>query len=181
MSFDYGKLKALENLIKQSQFVPMDPAAMGGMPPPGDPAMGGMPPAGDPAMGGMPPGGDPAMGGMPPAGDPAMGGMPPAGDPAMAGLPPGLDLAALGGMPPAGDPMGGATSGDVSPSGEPYMKITPTQLSKLFKQFAEVFKSVLGVQSTPEPQTMAQPSMSNPQHDAQLAELNAKLDAIIQR
>ena len=174
MSYDYGKLKALESLIKQSQFVPMDPAMMGGMPPAGDPA----------AMGGMPPAGDPAMGGMPPAGDPAaMGGMPPAGDLAMGGIPPGLDLAALGGMPSVGDPaaMGGAASGDVSPTGEPYMKITPTQLSKLFKQFAEVFKSVLGVQSTPEPQTMAQPSMSNPQHDAQLAELNAKLDAIIQR
>jgi len=61
------------------------------------------------------------------------------------------------------------------------MKITPTQLSKLFKQFAEVFKSVLGIQSPAGSQTVAQapaPAV-NQQQDAQLAELNAKLDAII--
>ena len=71
--------------------------------------------------------------------DPAM-----AGDPAAAGAPP-MDPAMAGGMPPmdpmmaGGDPMAmpPPDAGDVSPTGEPYMKITPTQLSKLFKQFAD--------------------------------------------
>lgn len=48
---------------------PMDPGAMGGMPPGGAPM--------DPSMvGGLPPGGMPPMGGAPPM-DPSMGGMPP--------------------------------------------------------------------------------------------------------
>ena len=69
----------------------MDPAAMGGMMPPG-----GMMPGMDPAaMGGMmPPGG--MMPGMDPA---AMGGMMPPG-----GMMPGMDPAAMGGMMPGMDP-----------------------------------------------------------------------------
>lgn len=70
---------AREQLMKQAVVAPMDPAAMGGMPPgapPMDPAMmGGMPPPGS-----MPPGDtpmDPAMmGGAPPM-DPAMMAPPP--------------------------------------------------------------------------------------------------------
>lgn len=177
MDFNYNQYKKLrEVLSKRAQFVPMDPsmaggdpaAAGGGMPPPeGDPAAaGGMPPM-DPSMMG---GGDPAAMGMPPPGDPAAGGGMPPMDPSMMGG----DPASMG-MPP---PEGG---GDVSPTGEPYMKITPTQLSKLFKQFAEVFKSVLGIQSQPgqvAPAAAPAPAASGSQ-DAQLAELNAKLDAII--
>jgi len=173
--FDYNKYKQLQLLLKkQAQFVPMDPSMAGG-----DPGAGGPPPGGDPAaMGGMPPGDPAAMGGMPPGDPAAMGGMPP-GDPA-----------AMGGMPPpGGDPMGGmppppmddpAAGGDVSPSGEPYMKITPTQLSKLFKQFAEVFKSVLGIQQpsgvAQAPSAPAQPAAIDP---AKLTEVDAKLDAVL--
>lgn len=180
-TFDYEKYKTLMSLLeKKAQFVPMggDPAAGGGAPPPGDPAAGGDPAAmgGDPAAMGAPPpgdpaamGGDPAAMGAPPPGDPAaMGGMPPMDPSMMGGMPP-MDPAAMGGMP---DPA----AGDVSPSGEPYMKITPTQLSKLFKQFAEVFKSVLGIQGTPQ---QAAP-VAQPQSDpAAQAEQNAKLDAIL--
>lgn len=175
--FDYEKYKQLMSLLKkQAQFVPMDPSmGGGGMPPEGDPSMGGgMPPPGDPAaMGGMPP---------PPPGDPAaMGGMPPP--------PPPGDPAAMGGMPPPppGDPMGGmppppedpAASGDVSPSGEPYMKITPTQLSKLFKQFAEVFKSVLGISGQGAVAPAAQPQQPPAIDNAKLTEVDAKLDALL--
>jgi hypothetical protein len=67
----------------------------------------------DPGM--APPPGDPGM--MPPM-DPGMM----AGDPAAGGLPP----------PPEG--------GDVSPDGEPYMKITPTQFFKFLKQYAALMK-----------------------------------------
>lgn len=168
--FDYGKYQQLKTLLqKRAQFVPMSPDAAGGTPPPGmDPAAGGMPP---PDAGGMsPPGMDPAAGGMPP---PDAGGMPPPGmDPAAGGMPP-MDPAA-GGMPPM-DP------GDVSPTGEPYMKITPTQLSKLFKQFAEVFKSVLGIQ-TPQgvqPAVAQQPPALDPATSQKLTELDAKMDAIL--
>ena len=175
MAFDYNKLQALENLLKKAQFVPMDPsmaggdpAAAGGMPPPGDPNA--MPPPGDPAAGGMPPPGDPAAGGMPPPGDPAAGGMPPPGmDPSM------MDPAAMG-MPPP-------DSGDVSPTGEPYMKITPTQLSKLFKQFAEVFKSVLGISGPNQavagsPAPAAAPAQ-DPALSQKMTELDAKIDALL--
>ena len=63
----------------------MDPAAMGGMMPPG-----GMMPGMDPAMmGGMMPGMDPAM---MPGMDPAM----------MGGMMPGMDPAMMGGMMPGG-------------------------------------------------------------------------------
>ena len=81
---------------------------------------------------------------------------------------------ALAGMPQA-DP------GDVSPSGEPYMKITPTQLSKLFKQFAEVFKSVLGI-SSPAPQggmVAAQQPATDQALAQKMTELDAKMDAIL--
>lgn len=175
--FNYERLAALKHAIKEAQFVPMDPSmaggdpAAGGMPPPGDPAAAGAPPPEDPAAGGMPPGGDP--GAMPPPGmDPnAMaGGMPPPGmDPSM------MDPAAMG--MPAPD-----AGGEVSPTGEPYMKITPTQLSKLFKQFAEVFKSVLGIQAPATGQAVAQ-APAAPQGDPALAqkmtELDAKIDALL--
>lgn len=170
MAFNYDKLKELGTMLKKAQFVPMDPSMAGGdpaaagMPPPGDPAAAGMPPPGDPAAAGAPPM-DPAAAGMPPPGDPAAGGMPPM-DPSM------MDPAAMGIPPP--DP------GDVSPSGEPYMKITPTQLTKLIKQFAEVFKNMFGL-STPgaAPAAPAAPAQSQ-QDSQQLAEVNAKLDAILQ-
>jgi len=170
MDFDYNKFKQLKEMLKRAQFVPMDPSMAGG-----DPAAGGMPPPGDPsAMGALPPE-DPAAGGPPM--DPAtMGGMPPPGDPAAMGMPP-PDM----GMPPPdmGMPPPPDAGGDVSPAGEPYMKITPTQLSKLFKQFAEVFKSVLGIQSAPGQAPAAPAPAANLQQDTQLAELNAKLDALI--
>ena len=160
--FDYKKLQTLNSILtKKAQFVPMDPSMAGGGMPPGDPSMedGGMPPM-DPSMGGMPPG-DPSMGGMPPM-DPSMGGMPP------------MDLAAMGAPPPL-------DSGEVSPTGEPYMKITPSQLSKLFKQFAEVFKSVLGIQggaSAPGGSQLSAMS-SDPALTQKITELDAKLDAIM--
>lgn len=172
MAFDYEKFKTLqETLKKQGQFVPMDPAA-GGDPaaagglPPGDPAAAGADPAAmgapmDPAMAG----GDPAAMGM----DPASAGMPPmdpaAMDPASMGAPP----------PPMDDPSAG---GDVSPSGEPYMKITPTQLSKLFKQFAEVFKSVLGLGGQQGAAAPAAPQV-DPNLQAKMTEIDAKLNALI--
>ena len=157
MDFDYKKFEQMRDMLKKAQFVPMDPAMAGGDP---SAAAGGMPPQGDPAAAGMPP--DPAAAGAPPM------------DPSMAGAMPPMDPAALG-MPP----MDG---GDVSPTGEPYMKITPTQLSKLFKQFAEVFKSVLGIQSAApgQPAPAAAPApQQDPNQQQQLAELNAKLDALI--
>ena len=85
----------------------------------------------DPAMmgGGMPM--DPAMmgGGMPPM-DPSMmgGGMPPM-DPSMAG----------GGVPPEDPAAGGATAGgdELSPEGEPYIKLT---FSQLLAAFDKIFK-----------------------------------------
>ena len=119
-------------------------------------------------------GGDPAaMGGAPM--DPAAMGAPM--DPAAMGAP--MDPSMMGGDPAAaGAPPEG---GEVSPTGEPYMKITPTQLSKLFKQFAEVFKSVLGIQTQPGGQSPAAPAApaQDPAQQQQLAELNAKLDALI--
>jgi hypothetical protein len=174
--FDYKGYKELQDVLsKKAQFVPMggDPAA-GGMPP-GDPAAGGMPPGDPAAMGGAMP---PDAGGMPPVDPAAMG-----GDPMAGGMPP-VDPAMMGGaMPPGADPMAGMpdpAAGDVSPSGEPYMKITPTQLSKLFKQFAEVFKSVLGIQ---QPAGAAPAAPAAPQQDPNLAakvtEVDAKLNALI--
>ena len=95
------------------------------------------------------------------------GGMPPD-----AGMPP-MDPASMG-MPP----MDG---GDVSPTGEPYMKITPTQLSKLFKQFAEVFKSVLGIQSPAgaAPSAVASAPAQDPALSQKMTELDAKIDALL--
>ena len=171
--FNYRNLNALNELLKKkAQFVPIDSSEGGGMPPPGvDPSMmgGGMsPPGADPSMmGGTPPptGVDPSMmGGMPtPGADPSMmGGMPP----------PGVDPSMMGGI--QGDQQ------DVSPTGEPYMKITPTQLSKLFKQFAEVFKSVLGVQDN---SSLPQCSQRGVEQDSALAdkiqELDTKIDSLL--
>ena len=170
MAFDYEKFKTLqETLKKQGQFVPMDPAAGGdpaamGVPPPGDPAAAG----GDPAAAGAPPM-DPAAMGV----DPAAAGTPPM-DPAMAGGMPPMDPAAMGAPPPMDDP---ASGGDVSPSGEPYMKITPTQLSKLFKQFAEVFKSVLGLGGQQGAAPVA--PAADPNLQAKMTEIDAKLNALI--
>lgn len=170
--FNYRKLNTLNELLsKKAQFVPIDSSAGDGMPPPGsDPSMmGGTPPPGvDTSM----------MGGMPPPGvDPSMmGGTPP---------PPGVDPSMMGGMPPpVVDPsmMGGVQGDqqDVSPTGEPYMKITPTQLSKLFKQFAEVFKSVLGVQDN---NSLPQCSQRGIEQDSALAdkiqELDTKIDSLL--
>lgn len=179
MGFDYNKLRALQEMLsKEAQFVPPDAMAGGGMPPGGDPAMmaGGMPQMDPAAMGA-----DPSMagGGMPPMDPAAMG-----ADPSMAGggMPP-IDPAMLG-MDPSGaaPPDAGAAPGpgDVSPTGEPYMKITPTQLSKLFKQFAEVFKSVLGIggqtaDQAPQPQAPSQ----DPALIQKMTELNAKIDAVL--
>ena len=171
MDFDHKQFEELKALLKKAQFVPMDPAMASG-----DPAAAGAPPPDDPAAAGAPPPGDPAAMG----GDPAAMGMPPPGDPAaMGGMPP-MDPAMMGGDPAAmGMPEGG---GEVSPTGEPYMKITPTQLSKLFKQFAEVFKSVLGIQTQPGAAAPAAPAApaQDPAQQQQMAELNAKLDALIQ-
>lgn len=171
-AFDYDKLETLKHLIKDAQFVPMDPSMAGGDPAAAGampPDAGAMPPdagAMPPDAGAMPPG-DPAAGAMPPPGDPMAGGMPPD-----AGMPP-MDPAAMG-MPP----MDG---GDVSPTGEPYMKITPTQLSKLFKQFAEVFKSVLGIQSPAgaAPSAVAAAPAQDPALAQKMTELDAKIDALL--
>lgn len=159
--FDYEKLGALQKAIKKAQFVPMNPEMAGA-----DPGAGAPPPdaAGAPppdAAGAPPPD---AAGGMPPPPLDAAG-MPPA-DPSM------MDPAAMG-MP---TPEGG---GDVSPTGEPYMKITPTQLSKLFKQFAEVFKSVLGIQGQPGQTAVAQAPATDPAVSQKMTELDAKLDALL--
>ena len=83
----------------------------------------------------------------------------------------------MGAPPPMEDPAAG---GDVSPSGEPYMKITPTQLSKLFKQFAEVFKSVLGIggQAAGGAPAPAVPQV-DPNLQAKMTEIDAKLNALI--
>ena len=148
--FDYKKLGTLQKAIKEAQFVPMNPEMAGA-----DSGAGAPPP--DAA--GMPP---PDAAGMPP---PDAAGMPPA-DPSM------MDPAAMG-MP---TPEGG---GDVSPTGEPYMKITPTQLSKLFKQFAEVFKSVLGIQGQPGQTAVAQAPATDPVVSQKMTELDAKLDALL--
>ena len=133
MALDKDLLAKVKAGFKKQAFVPAggDPAAAGG-----DPAAagGGMPPV-DPATG-MPI--DPATG-MPM--DPSMmgGGMPM--DPSMmgGGMPP-MDPAAAGGMPPPGDPAaGGAPAGgeELSPEGEPYIKLT---FSQLLAAFDKIFK-----------------------------------------
>ena len=170
--FNYRNLNALNELLKKkAQFVPIDSSEGGSMPPPSvDPSMmgGGMPPPGsNPSMmvGTHPPGVDPSMiGGMPP----------PSADPSMMGdmPPPSADPSMMGGV--VGDQQ------DVSPTGEPYMKITPTQLSKLFKQFAEVFKSVLGVQDN---SSLPQCSQRGVEQDSALSdkiqELDTKIDSLL--
>lgn len=166
----------MDMLAKEAQFVPPDAMGGAGAPPPpgGDPGAAGAPPM-DPSMDPSMMGGDPAAAGAPPmdpsmmGGDPAAmgGGMPPM-DPSMMGM----DPSAMGAAP---------GPGDISPSGEPYMKITPSQLSKLFKQFAEVFKSVLGIGGQPGQQPVAapQPPVADPAITQKLTELNAKVDAML--
>jgi hypothetical protein len=112
--FDYNKLKKLQDNLKKQAFVPIDSKSAQAAPPM-DPGMAPPPGAMPPDAGMAPPPGDPGM--MPPM-DPGMV----AGDPAAGGLPP----------PPEG--------GDVSPDGEPYMKITPTQFFKFLKQYAALMK-----------------------------------------
>ena len=58
------------------------------------------------------------------------------------------------------------------------MKITPTQLSKLFKQFAEVFKSVLGLGGQQGAPAQAAPQV-DPNLQAKMTEIDAKLNALI--
>jgi len=143
MALDKNLLAAVKAGFKKQAFVPAggDPAA-GGMPPGGDPAAagGGMPV--DPATGmpidpatGMPM--DPSMmmgggGGMPM--DPSMmmagGGMPP---PAPAPAPEG-DPAA-GGMPPAGGE-------EMSPEGEPYIKMTMSQLLATIEKILKLTQKI---------------------------------------
>ena len=141
VKFDWNELeKAKKDLLKRAEelkkaFVQMpggapDPAAAGGMPPPGDPSAGGMPM--DPAAaGGMPPPGDPAAGGMPM--DPAMAGMDPAMMAAMAGggAPMGVDPATagmLGGMPPDAGAGGAIAGGAGAGTPEPTLTLTLSQL-----------------------------------------------------
>jgi len=175
--FDYDKLKKLQDNLKKQAFVPIDSksaqAAPPGPPPGMDPAA--MPPPGmDPAA--MPPPGmDPAAaGGMPPPGmDPAAGGMPPPGmDPAMMGGDP-----AMGGLPPP--PEGG----DVSPDGEPYMKFTPSQLTKFIRQILALSHSECdggnGGGNGGNGGNGGGPDASSGNDSAALAELNAKLDALL--
>ena len=150
--FDYKKLKELQDSLKKQAFVPIDsksaqaapPDAGAGAPPP-DAA--GAPPPMDPAAAGMPP---PDAGGMPPM-DPAMMG----GDPAAGGLPP----------PPEG--------GDVSPDGEPYMKITPTQFFKFLKQYAALMKG------TCDGDVNSNNGGGDGGASERVAALDAKLDAIL--
>jgi hypothetical protein len=158
----------LLNLVKQA-FVPqpggapMDPAMAGGMPPPGmDPA----------AMGGAPM--DPAMaGGMPPPGmDPAMMGapMPPPGmDPAMMGAP----------MPPPGmDPaMAGMVAAPVPPPGEEaaggsMITMTTDEFMKFIKQLVALIKGVDADKASSQAPCQAS-------SDSNLAEVSAKLDALL--
>ena len=122
---------AVRSILVKRAFVPGssmggDPAATGGMPPPGmDPA----------AMGGMPPPGmDPvAMGGMPPPGmDPAAtGGMPPGVDPAMLGGDP------MAGMPPVDPAMAGAVPPPAGPSS--MINMTADEFTKFIKQMMAAF------------------------------------------
>ena len=129
MALDKNLLAAVKAGFKKQAFVPAG----------GDPAAGGMPPGGDPAAagGGMPV--DPATGmpidpatGMPM--DPSMmmagGGMPP---PAPAPAPEG-DPAA-GGMPPAGGE-------EMSPEGEPYIKMTMSQLLATIEKILKLTQKI---------------------------------------
>ena len=167
--FDYKKLKELQDSLKKQAFVPIDsksaqaapPDAGAGAPPP-DAA--GAPPPMDPAAAGMPP---PDAGGMPPM-DPAMMG----GDPAAGGIPP-MDPAMMGGDPAAGGLPPPPEGGDVSPDGEPYMKITPTQFFKFLKQYAALMKG------TCDGDVNSNNGGGDGGASERVAALDAKLDAIL--
>lgn len=159
MALDKDLLAKVKAGFSKQAFVPAggDPAAGGG-----DPAAGGGMPV-DPATGmpidpntgmpidpntGMPI--DPSMmgggGGMPPMDPSMMGGMPPppaGGDPAAAGAP-----------PPGGEEM--------SPEGEPYIKLTFSQLLAAFDKISKLAQKMNGGAA---PQAQA----SNNNNDANLA------------
>ena len=139
MALDKDLLAKVKAGLKKQAFVPAG----------GDPAAGGMPPGGDPAAGGMPV--DPATGlpidpatGMPidPATgqpiDPSMmgGGMPPGGAPPAPPPPP------AGGDPMAGMPPPGGE--EMSPEGEPYIKLTFSQLLAAFDKISKLAQKMNG-------------------------------------
>ena len=67
-------------------------------------------------------------------------------------------------------------SGDVSPEGEPYIKVTWKQLIKMLQQLNELKTS-----GTEQPAAQAPAPAPEPKIDAEtLAGIDAKLDAIIQ-
>jgi len=117
MKLNTKLLDEVRELVNEKiAFVPMaggDPAAMGGGAPMDPAAAGGMPP----------PGGDPAaMGGMPPGVDPAAMGGAPMDPAAMGGAP--MDPAAAGGMPPPPPPAAPAepSSGLINMTVDEFMK-----------------------------------------------------------
>jgi hypothetical protein len=129
--FDYRKLKELQDSLKKQAFVPIDSKSAQAAPP--DAGM--MPPPGavPPDAGMMPP--DAGMTPPPGAPPPDAGMMPPPD----AGMAPPMDPSMMAGDPAAGLPPP-PEGGDVSPDGEPYMKITPTQFFKFLKQYAALMK-----------------------------------------
>lgn len=140
MALDKDLLAKVKAGLKKQAFVPAggDPAAAGGMPPGGDPAAaGGMPV--DPSTG-MPI--DPSTG-MPM--DPSMMGGAPM-DPSMMGGAP-MDPSMMGGMPPGGDPASGAPmpapgGEEMSPDGEPYIKLTFSQLLAAFDKISKLAQKI---------------------------------------
>ena len=138
--FDWKELEeAKKSLLKRAEAFKQAFVQMPGGAPEGDPAAGGAPmdPAMmDPAMvGGMPPPGDPAAAGGAPM-DPAMAGIDPAMMAALAGgAPMGVDPATagmLGGMPPADPAAAGAAGAVAGGAGagapEPTLTLTLSQL-----------------------------------------------------
>ena len=168
MALDKNLLAKVKAGFKKQAFVPAggDPAAQGGAP-----AGGGMPV--DPATGmpidpatGMPI--DPATG-MPI--DPAMlgGGMPPPGmDPAMMG----------GGMPPAPPPTPPDAAGaqppegavEMSPEGEPYIKLTLSQLLAAIEKIIKLTQKIGG--GAPQP---AQPDATGTDTASELRDIKTLL------
>lgn len=154
MAFDYNKLNELKTLFKKAQFVPMDPSMAA---PPPDAGAGAPPPDGG---AGAPP---PDAGAMPPdagAMPPDAGAMPPM-DPSMMAPPP---------MPPAPPPADPAAGGS--------MVSMPTD------EFLKFLKQIIGLIDKHNEGVQAQQPAPNPafpagSSDPQLAEVNAKLDAIL--
>ncbi len=163
-SFDYGNLKKLQDALSKQAFVPIDSKSAQAAPP----DAGGMPP---PDAGGMPPM-DPAAMGMDPA---AMGGGMPPMDPSMMG----------GGMPPPGgapmDPMMGMPppEQEMSPDGEPYIKMTMSQLIKLVEQIAKLSTKITSPGGAAPAQSNAAVAGSGGADPERLAAIDAKTDAII--